>query len=79
MEELHIGQMIKAELKAQERTVTWFAKHIHCDRTNVYRIFKNSNIDLRLLSRISVVLNYNFFKVCSDDFEKKHGMDSNSK
>ena len=38
MESIHIGNMIKAELKAQGRTVTWFAKAINTTRTNVYKI-----------------------------------------
>ena len=71
MEELHIGKMIKAELKAQERTVTWLANHIPCHRTNVYKIFSNSNIDLKMLTRISEVLDHNFLMDCATRFDKK--------
>ena len=32
----HIGQIIEKELHRQERSVTWFARRLYCDRTNVY-------------------------------------------
>lgn len=59
---LHIGQLIKSELEKQERTPTWLAKKINCDRTNIYRIFDRESIDTALLSRISTALNRNFFE-----------------
>ena len=58
---VHIGKEIKAELLRQERGVSWLADKLHCDRTNVYDIFKREGIDTRLLERISVILNRNFF------------------
>lgn len=59
---LHIGQLIKSELEKLERTPTWLAKKINCDRTNIYRIFDRESIDTALLSRISTALNRNFFE-----------------
>ena len=70
MEEFHIVKIIQAELKAQGRTVTWFAKHIHCDRTNAYKIFNNSHIDSELLFRISQVLGHNFMMDCARYYER---------
>ncbi|MBQ9733488.1 MAG: XRE family transcriptional regulator [Bacteroidaceae bacterium] len=58
---LHIGQRIKEELERQERTVSWFARKLYCDRSNVYKIFRRSTIDTELLLRISLILNYDFF------------------
>ena len=66
MEDFHFGQLIKAEIKAQGRTVTWFAHAIHCDRTNVYKIFNCSHLDTELLFRISRVLNHNFLQDGAD-------------
>ena len=59
----HIGQLIRDELKQQERTVTWLAKAINCDRTNIYNIFERESIDTNLLIRISKALNRNFFEI----------------
>ena len=58
---LHIGNLIKEELEQQERTVSWFARKLYCDRSNVYKIFKRPTIDTELLLRISVILNRDFF------------------
>ena len=58
---IHIGRLIEDELRRQERTVTWFAEKLCCERTNVYSIFKRESIDTALLLRISNVLNKNFF------------------
>lgn len=58
---IHIGSLIRQKLQEQGRTVTWFAFVLHCDRTNVYKIFQKSSIDSSLLYRISCVLNYDFF------------------
>ena len=66
--EIHIGQEIKAELHRQERGASWLAEKLHCDRTNVYNIFKRQGIDTRLLERISIILNRNFFTLyCQKD------------
>ena len=75
MESLHIGNMIRAELKAQGRTVTWFAKAIHTTRTNVYKILDKESIDLKLLIRISKLLHHDFLldcsKACKNDPKKE--------
>lgn len=73
---IHIGKEIEAELHRQERGVTWLARKLHCDRTNVYNIFKRQGIDTRLLERISIILNRNFFALyCQDE---DNGVENNS-
>ena len=62
---IHIGQLIEAELTRQEHTISWFAKKLCCDRTNVYSIFKRQSIDTELLLRISTTLHYDFFALYS--------------
>ena len=58
---IHIGSLIEQELRRQDRSVTWLAGELHCDRTNVYKVFKKKSIDTRLLVDISVILQHNFF------------------
>lgn len=58
---IFIGPIIKAELDRQERSVSWFARKIGCDRSTVYRIFQRASIDTQLLMRISTVLDHDFF------------------
>lgn len=61
MKQVDIGKLIKAELERQERSVTWLARHLACDRTNIYKIFSKRSIDTALLMRISEVLQHDFF------------------
>lgn len=66
---IHIGKIIESELHRQERSVTWFANKLYCDRTNIYKIFKRGSIDSDLLLRISNVLNHNFFNYYLNELE----------
>ena len=66
----HIGQIIEKELHRQERSVTWFARRLYCDRTNVYNIFRRQSLDTELLLRISIILEYNFFQIYSDIYKE---------
>lgn len=67
---LHIGNLIKKRLREQERTVSWFARQLHCDRSNIYKILKRQSIDTDLLWRISVALGHNFFRYYSEQLEE---------
>lgn len=69
--EKYIGDLIKEELEKQERTVSWFARKLSCDRSNVYRLFQKESIDSGLLVRISIVLNRDFFSYFSDRVKEK--------
>lgn len=67
---IHIGSLIEKKLREQGRTVTWFAAALHCDRTNVYKIFQKSSIDSSMLYRISCILGYDFFSEYTQSFDK---------
>mgnify|MGYP003292330598 CR=1 FL=1 len=67
---VHIGKLIEEELRKQERSVTWFAKKLCYERTNVYSIFKRESIDTALLVRISKILHHNFFLYYDDEIEE---------
>ena len=69
MQSIHIGNIIKEELRKQERTISWFARKLYCDRSNVYDIFKRESVDTELLLRISLILKRNFFLLYIDEFE----------
>ena len=61
VEDYHIGNAIKSVLKEQERSEAWLARRVHCDPGNFNRILKRPSMDMDLLRRISINLNYNFF------------------
>lgn len=66
-----IGQLIKDELNAQERSVSWFARKLCIDRSNIYRLFQKNSIDTSLLTRISLVLNKDFFLMLSESIQNR--------
>ena len=66
-----IGILIKEELENQERSISWFARKLSCDRSNVYRLFQNESIDTALLARISILLRRDFFLELSNYIREK--------
>lgn len=66
---IHIGKVIEKILRDQGRTVTWFARSLYCDRTNVYKIFQRESVDSEMLFRISRILGHDFFKYYSKELE----------
>ncbi|MDD6777856.1 MAG: XRE family transcriptional regulator [Bacteroidales bacterium] len=72
---MHIGEEIKKELQRQERTASWLARRINCDRTNVYDIFKRKTIDTELLLAISMVLRVDFFARYSENLSASSSTD----
>lgn len=67
---INIGKLIEMELHRQERSASWFAKKLYCDRTNVYSIFKRHSIDTDLLMRICYILNCDFFRYYSGELQE---------
>ena len=78
MKRINIGKEIKEELRRQGRGVTWFARRPHCDRTNVYNIFKREGIDTILLQRICAVLQRDFFALYCAAWEDRFGAEKYS-
>ena len=64
---LHIGKLIEEEMHRQERTPTWLAKKINCERPNVYYIFKQESINTDLLLKICRALKTDFFALYSNE------------
>ena len=58
---IHLGNMIKRELKAQGRSVAWLARTIHKERSSIYKLFERNSLDVELLIRISIVMDHDFF------------------
>jgi transcriptional regulator with XRE-family HTH domain len=69
MEEIHIGQQVKLILETKGISVTEFARRINKSRENVYSIFTRKSIETGLLSKISEVLEYDFFKPLSKTYK----------
>ncbi|MBR4325823.1 MAG: hypothetical protein IKP73_09900 [Bacteroidales bacterium] len=59
--DIHIGKLIKEELRSQGRSVKWFESQINRSHSAVYDIFRSHDINTELLKTISKVLNHDFF------------------
>lgn len=68
---VHIGQLIRQELKEQGRSVTWLAKNLNCSRSNVYIIFDKPTLDTSVLMQISKLLDVDFFRYYSKEFVRQ--------
>jgi len=67
---IHIGEFIRQELLAQQRSVTWLARKISCDRSNLNKILKCQHIHTELLYRISIALGEDFFACYSQKLQE---------
>ena len=65
--ELHIGHLIKAELRKQGRSITWLAAQLGYSRQNMYKLFERKWIYTDLLLKICGILDHDFFK-CSSEY-----------
>ncbi|MBR4115766.1 MAG: XRE family transcriptional regulator [Bacteroidales bacterium] len=59
--EIHIGNMVKAELNRQDLSISWLARQVCCDASNLSKTLRKPSIHTDLLIRISNVLRHNFF------------------
>ena len=67
---VHIGHLIKTVFDESGMTVSELARRLHCERTNVYTIFRRRTVDVELLAMLSEILNHNFL----DDAMKLYGL-----
>ena len=65
---IHIGHLIREQLKADDRSVSWLAREIHCTRNNVYKIFNKTSLDANLILKISNAMHFNFFQYYTTEF-----------
>ena len=62
---IHIGSLIRNELRRQGHTNDWLAERIHVHPRTVQKIFLKSTIDTQQLLIISQVLGVDFFRFYS--------------
>ncbi len=67
--QIHIGHLIREQMRLRGIKVSWLASKLHCHRNNIYKIFEKSWIDTETLMKISLLLNYNFFYLYSNYYE----------
>ena len=68
---IKIGELIKEQLHQQGKTVVWLAHQLSCSRNNVYKIFHSTSIASQELLRISMILDFDFFAIYSQEFNHR--------
>ncbi len=63
--QIHIGHLIRDELRRQGHTNEWLAERINVTPRTVQRIFNKPSIDTQVLLNISKALHTDFFLVYS--------------
>lgn len=69
-ESVHIGALIKAKMKEEGLSAAWLARHLACDRTNIYKLFNRKSLDTDTLMKISLALHFNFFSLYTKVFKQ---------
>ncbi|MGN1376668.1 MAG: helix-turn-helix domain-containing protein [Prevotella sp.] len=64
-----IGELIKQKLQEKGKTSVWLARQIPYSRGNIYKIYNKKSIDTATLMRISMALEYDFFKHFSQQLD----------
>lgn len=67
MKEIHIGNLIREELRRQAKTNAWLAAQISVTPRTVNKIFSKKVIDTSQLLHISKALKHDFFRYYSDN------------
>jgi len=57
---LHIGDKIKKELRVQDLSISWLARKLECDASNLNKKLKSPKMKFDVLKNISSILGKNF-------------------
>jgi hypothetical protein len=68
--EIHIGNIIRKQLRDDGRSIKWLAEKLCYERANMYRLLNKPYIDTYILLSISRILEHDFF-VYYSDIQKK--------
>lgn len=66
---LHIGNLIREELRQQNKTNNWLAEQLCVNPRTINKIFLKQDIDTSQLLRISQILKVDFFKYYSQQIK----------
>ena len=66
----NICELIKEELKNQDRSIAWLAKKIHQDHSGLCKKLRTDHITTDLLKKINKALNHDFFSDLSNEDKK---------
>lgn len=66
-----IGKKIKEVINEKGLIISIIAEKLGISHSNLHHIFQRNTIDTQLLLRISLVLDYNFFDLYTEEFNSQ--------
>lgn len=72
-ESLHIGELVKSQLKKRGIRTSWVAEQLNYHRNNLYKMFQKEWVDTDLLMKISILINHDFFADISRYYQIVYG------
>lgn len=75
---IHIGNIIRNELRRQGNTNEWLADRIGVTERTLQRLFNKSSIDSSQLLTLCRVLNFDFFQFYSEELKKHNSIFPNN-
>ncbi|MBQ3618343.1 MAG: helix-turn-helix transcriptional regulator [Bacteroidales bacterium] len=73
---IHIGQIIREELRRQGHTNEWFMERIGMSERTLQRLFHKPSLDTHQLFRISSILGTDFFQHYSEAMDAQTNVDT---
>ena len=70
MEQIHIGSIIRCELRKQNKSNRWLAEQIGVIPRTINKIFLKQDMDTTQLFRISKAMQVDFFSYYSKELKK---------
>ena len=71
MNDIHFGHLIKDLLKAEGRSIGWFAKEMSYTRGNMYKILERQHLNTEFLLRATEKLHHDFFHDVSEILQSR--------
>jgi hypothetical protein len=65
-EKIHFGHLIKQHLKAQDNSVSWLARLIEYDRSDLRKQLEHCDLHPELLTKISIAMKTDYFSLYSE-------------
>ena len=70
--QIHIGKLILEVVSQKGIKTSWLAKQLGCHRNNIYLIYARSWIDTETLTKLSLILDHDFFADLSNQLKSQH-------
>lgn len=75
---IHIGEIIRQQLKERDRSIRWLAKKVNCDQSSLSKKLHDQYMNSDMIERISDVLDVNVFRILADALDENKILKTNT-